>query len=253
MRFLLDTEQRAFADSLRALLTATDTASAVREWSRGERAGGRALWRRFADAGVFGLAVPEARGGWGPRPVEVAVACVESGRHALPGPLAETVGAAVLLASLDDPAPAGRFLPGLLSGESMATLAPAGSYALDAEAAAVRLAVHGAGGAARPPAGRGTGLAEVRLAPAPAGSRPSLDPARRLSLLPSGGEVLASGPGSARPWSTRSPGPGSPPPPRPSAPGSPCWTGRSRTSGGAPSSACPSARSRRSSTASPTR
>ncbi|PKW07184.1 Acyl-CoA dehydrogenase [Streptomyces sp. 1222.5] len=195
MRFLLDTEQRAFADSLRALLTATDTASAVREWSRGERAGGRALWRRFADAGVFGLAVPEARGGWGPRPVEVAVACVESGRHALPGPLAETVGAAVLLASLDDPAPAGRFLPGLLSGESMATLAPAGSYALDAEAAAVRLAVHGAGGAARPPAGRGTGLAEVRLAPAPAGSRPSLDPARRLSLLPSGGEVLASGPG----------------------------------------------------------
>ncbi|MER6430552.1 acyl-CoA dehydrogenase family protein [Streptomyces sp900105245] len=197
MRFLLDTEQRAFAGSLRAMLTAADTASAVRQWSRGERAGGRALWRRFADAGVFRLAVPEARGGWGPRPVELAVACVESGRHALPGPLAETVGAAVLLASLDDPAPAGRFLPGLLSGESMATLAPAGSYALDAEAAAVRLAVHGAGGAARPPAGRGPGpgLAEVRLAPAPADSRPSLDPARRLSLLPAGGELLASGPG----------------------------------------------------------
>ncbi|MFJ5777239.1 acyl-CoA dehydrogenase family protein [Streptomyces sp. NPDC093094] len=97
MRFLLDTEQRAFADSLGALLKAADTPSVVRDWSRGDPASGRALWRRLAEAGVFALAVPEALGGLGPRPVELAVAFVELGRHAVPGPLVETATAAALL------------------------------------------------------------------------------------------------------------------------------------------------------------
>ncbi|MDX2764127.1 acyl-CoA dehydrogenase, partial [Streptomyces europaeiscabiei] len=36
MRFLLDTEQRAFAESLDAMLTAADTPAVVRAWGRGE-------------------------------------------------------------------------------------------------------------------------------------------------------------------------------------------------------------------------
>lgn len=179
MRFLLDTEQRAFADSLDAMLTAADTPSVVRTWSRGEHAGGRALWRRVAGAGVFALAVPEAYEGLGPRPVELAVAFVELGRHAVPGPVVETVAAAALLTALDDSGPAKRLLPALASGESAATLA-AGRYTLDADVADVRLTVS---------------AAELRLAPPPTGGpHASLDSARRLFPAPAGGELLAAGP-----------------------------------------------------------
>ncbi|MFI7497175.1 acyl-CoA dehydrogenase family protein [Streptomyces sp. NPDC049687] len=178
MRFLLDTEQRAFADSLGALLKAADTPGVIREWSRGDHRSGRALWGRVAEAGVFALAVPEAYEGLGPRPVDLAVAFVELGRHAVPGPLVETVAAAALLV---DPGPAKRFLPALASGESMATVAYQGAYALDGDAAAVRLSLAPDG---------------LRLAPGadPAPVRPSLDPARRLIRLRPGGELLTATP-----------------------------------------------------------
>ncbi|WP_338898831.1 acyl-CoA dehydrogenase family protein [Streptomyces sp. TG1A-60] len=181
MRFLLDTEQRAFAASLDAMLTAADTPSVVRAWGRGEHEAGRALWSRVAEAGVFALAAPEAYDGVGPLPVELAVAFVELGRHAVPGPLVETVTAAVLLAALDDPGPAERMLPALVSGKAMATLAPEGSYALDGDAAAMRLSLD-------PDTG------DLRLSPGHGAIRPSLDPARRLTPLSPGGELLATNP-----------------------------------------------------------
>ncbi|MGQ4362014.1 acyl-CoA dehydrogenase family protein [Streptomyces sp. SAS_272] len=171
-RFLLDAEQRAFAGSLGAMLAAAGTPAVIRDWSRGERAAGRALWSRVAAAGVFALAVPEAYEGLGPRPVELAVAFVELGRHAVPGPLVETVAAA---AALSAPGPAGRFLPGLASGESMTTLAREGGYALDGDAATARLVLAADG---------------LRLAPGHGPVRASLDPARRLTRLLPGGELL---------------------------------------------------------------
>ncbi|MFF4061963.1 acyl-CoA dehydrogenase family protein [Streptomyces sp. NPDC001668] len=183
MRFLLDAGQRDFAASLHAMLTSADTPSAVRDWSRGDHARGRALWRRIAEAGVFALAVPEAYEGLGPRPLELAVAFVELGRHAVPGPLVETVTAATLLASLDDTGPAKRLLPSLASGESTATLSM-GTYALDADMADLRLASR-----------RVRTRTELRLAPPPTTApRPCLDPARRLFETPHGGELLATDP-----------------------------------------------------------
>lgn len=186
MRFLLDPEHRAFAASLDAMLTAADTPGTAREWGRGEHARGRALWARIADAGVFALAVPEAYEGLGRRPVDLAVAFVELGRHAVPGPLVETVTAAALLR---EPGPAKRLLPALASGASMATVAyedassEEGAFALDGDAADVRLSVTPAG---------------LRLAPGYDGVRPSLDPARRLARLSAGGELLAVGPPAPR-------------------------------------------------------
>ncbi|MFC9127296.1 acyl-CoA dehydrogenase family protein [Streptomyces sp. NPDC057099] len=174
MRFLLDPEQRAFAASLDALLTAAGTAAVVREWSRGDHASGRALWSRVAEAGVFALAVPEEYEGLGPRPVELAVAFIELGRHAVPGPLVETITAAVLLTGAG-PGIAKRLLPGLAAGETMATVAQHGAYALDGDAATLRLALAPDG---------------IRLSPGHGPVRPSLDPARRLTPLAPGGEVL---------------------------------------------------------------
>ena len=65
MRFLLDDEQKEFARSLDALLKAADTPAVVRAWSTGDHDPGRALWGRLAEAGVFGLAVPEEQDGLG--------------------------------------------------------------------------------------------------------------------------------------------------------------------------------------------
>ena len=182
MRFLLDAELREFTTSLNAMLTAADTPSVVRDWSRGDRASGRALWRRIAEAGVFALAVPEAYEGLGPRPLELALAFVELGRHAVPGPLVETVTAATLLASLDDTGPAKRLLPALAAGGTMATVARDHGYALDGEAAGIRLSLTAEG---------------LRLAPGHGPVRPSLDPARRLTPLDPGGELLTPHPPSA--------------------------------------------------------
>lgn len=182
MRFLLDTEQRAFARSLDAMLTAADTPKAVRAWGRGEHEAGRALWSRVAEAGVFALAAPEAYEGVGPLPVELAVAFVELGRHAVPGPLVETATAVVLLAGLRDPGPAERLLPALLAGTAMATVAPSpGSPALDGDAAATRLSLDPDGG-------------ELRLCPGHGPVRPSVDPARRPTPLAPGGTLLATDP-----------------------------------------------------------
>lgn len=175
MRFRLDAEQRAFAHSLDALLTAADTPSVVRNWSRGDHTSGRALWSRLARAGVFGLAVPETYDGLGRRPVDLAVAFVELGRHAVPGPLAETVAAAVLLT---EPGPAKRFLPSIAAGTSMATVT-AGAYALDGDAASVHLVIAADG---------------LWLSPGAGPVRPGLDPARRFTPLAPGGELLLSDP-----------------------------------------------------------
>ncbi|MBT2392882.1 acyl-CoA/acyl-ACP dehydrogenase [Streptomyces sp. ISL-1] len=164
MRFLLDDEQAAFARSLDALLTASDTPSTARAWSTGNHAPGLALWSRLAEAGVFGLAIPEPYEGVGPLPVELMVAFVELGRHAVPGPLVETVAAAALLTRLaeqGDASPAKRMLPPLASGDAVATMAAGagGLLALDADAATVMLVVEGAGADA--PSTRDAGAREV--------------------------------------------------------------------------------------------
>lgn len=180
MRFRLDTEQRDFAGSLRALLTAADTPAVIREWSRGEHTSGRALWARVGAAGVFGLAVPEEYGGEGRRPVELALALTELGRYAVPGPLVETVAAAVLLGA--EPDPAERFLPGIAAGRTLATVTVAEhgyGYALDGDAADVRLAATPEG---------------VRLSPGAGAVRRSLDPARRLTPLAPVGELISAEP-----------------------------------------------------------
>ncbi|GGT05281.1 putative acyl-CoA dehydrogenase FadE [Planobispora rosea] len=196
MKFVLDAEQRLFGETLNKLLAGAGTAGAVRARAAGDPEPGRALWRSLAGAGVFALAVPEAAGGAGPLPVELVTAFHELGRHAVPGPLAETVAAAGLLARLD--AGTGRgsgrgddagglaaaWLPRIAEGTAVVSLAlpPAVPYALDADTADLVLVVDGD---------------ELRTA-APGAALTSLDPARRLFPVAAGaaeaGTALACGP-----------------------------------------------------------
>ncbi|WP_405596532.1 acyl-CoA/acyl-ACP dehydrogenase [Streptomyces sp. NBC_01410] len=193
MRFLLTDEQRAFGDSLDAMLTSADTPAAARAWAAGDPAPGLALWSRLAEAGVFALAAPQAYEGVGPLPVELAVAFTALGRHAVPGPVVETVAAAALLTRLaesGEAGPAKRLLPGLVTGELTATLAGRGAYALDADVAGVTLAVSDED--ARPGAGADR-TACLRIAHGHGPVRVSADPARRLAVPAAGGEVIAEG------------------------------------------------------------
>lgn len=202
MRCQPTAEQRQFARSLDAMLTACDTPSAARAWAAGDRAPGRAIWSRVAGAGVFALAVPERYEGAGTLPVELAVAFVELGRHAVPGPLVETVAAAALLTRLaetGDAAAAKRLLPRLASGEDMATLAvtAVGPYAVDPDAADLLLVADPARGDAPARARRGpapSGDAVLRAAPGHGPLRVSNDPVRGRARPAPGGEVLAEGP-----------------------------------------------------------
>ncbi|MEU6013362.1 acyl-CoA dehydrogenase family protein [Streptomyces sp. NPDC047515] len=180
MRFLLDDEQREFARSLDAMLTASDTPAVIRAWAAGEHGPGRAVWERLAQAGVFALAIPEAYEGVGPLPVDLAVAFTELGRHAVPGPVVETVAAGVLLEGVGG-AVAKEWLPRLASGEASATLRMDGygPCALDADAVDAVFTV--------------TGDA-LRLAPGSGALGVSFDPARRLWRPEPGGELLSFGP-----------------------------------------------------------
>ncbi|MGW7414260.1 acyl-CoA dehydrogenase family protein [Streptomyces sp. NPDC054863] len=162
MRFLLSREQRDFARSLDAMLTAADTPAAVRAWEAGDHGPGRALWARIAEAGVFALAVPEPYEGVGVLTVELALALRELGRHVVPGPYVETAAAAVLLAG--DASLAKEWLPRIAAGEAMVTLTEGGGYALDADAADAVFVLS----------------PEPALVPAGGELHMSADPARRL-------------------------------------------------------------------------
>ncbi|WP_420033139.1 acyl-CoA dehydrogenase family protein [Streptomyces sp. cg28] len=178
MRFLLDTEQAEFGRTLDRMLGAADTPSVVRAWAAGDPGPGRELWSRIAEAGVFALAVPESHDGVGLLPVELALAFVELGRHAVPGPVVETAAAAVLLAGLaEDSGVAKEWLPRIADGRAAVSLGSAapGAFVLDADAADAVFVAAGS---------------EVRRATVRGASVASADPARRLFRVEAG-EVVA--------------------------------------------------------------
>jgi alkylation response protein AidB-like acyl-CoA dehydrogenase len=137
MRFDVDAQQRDFAASIDAALTAADVSGAVRAWAAGDTAPGRKVWARLADLGVTALAIPERFDGLDAHPVDLVVAMERLGRWCVPGPVTESVAVApVLLAEEDKRAAA------LASGELIATVVlwPQVPRALDADAAGLVLA-----------------------------------------------------------------------------------------------------------------
>src|SRR4051812_1911132 len=84
-----------------------------------------AVWEQMgSQLGLQGLAIPEEYGGSGYTYVELVVVLEEMGRALLPAPYFSTVALAAntLLASGDDAAKK-EYLPGIASGETIATLA----------------------------------------------------------------------------------------------------------------------------------
>lgn len=140
MRFALDNSHTDFAASIDSLLAKADTPAVIRAWNTGDTGPGVKLWQRLAETGVTGLLIAEEHGGLGADAIDMVVAVERLGKHAVPGPVAETIAVAPSLLAQADPAR----LEALAEG-SLATVAapPAVPYAVDADAADLVLLVDG--------------------------------------------------------------------------------------------------------------
>jgi alkylation response protein AidB-like acyl-CoA dehydrogenase len=168
VNFELDDQQRDFAASIDAALSAADVPRAVRAWADGDTAPGRKIWAQLADLGVTALLVAEQYDGIDATPVDLVVAAERLGRWCVPGPVAESLAVAPLLLSGDERSAA------LAAGELIATVAapPLTPRAVDADSAGlVLLAQNGS----------------VRDATA-ATQHSSIDPSRRLFEVTASGE-----------------------------------------------------------------
>lgn len=89
------------------------------------------VWKAMAELGWTGLTIAEAHGGAGLGNLHQALLLEEMGRRLLPSPYLGGALAALALARAGDDAQQSRWLPGIASGERMATLGwlePEGSW-----------------------------------------------------------------------------------------------------------------------------
>ncbi|GAY09584.1 acyl-CoA dehydrogenase family protein [Pseudonocardia sp. N23] len=122
MRFTPDSDAEDLRATVRAFLDKHLPVDVVFAELRGDRGWDPAVWRRFAgELGVVALDVPEELGGAGAGIRELAVVAEELGRvpSRLPWFSTAVLGVGVLTACDD----AGDLLPGLLTGDTTATLA----------------------------------------------------------------------------------------------------------------------------------
>jgi alkylation response protein AidB-like acyl-CoA dehydrogenase len=133
VNFAFSEEQEELRNIVRQFLEAKSPESAVREQMETEAGFDAAVWQQMAEQlGLQSLIVPEEFGGQGFGYVELIVVLEEMGKYLLPAPYFSTVVLATntLLHAGDDAAKA-DYLPGIASGETIATLAftePSGKW-----------------------------------------------------------------------------------------------------------------------------
>lgn len=171
MRFALTSDHTDFAASIDSLLGKADMPAVIRSWNAGDTAPGLAVWAQLAETGVTALSISEENGGMGADAIDLVVAIEQLGRHAVPGPVAETLAVApALLAAL-----APERLEALAEG-ALATVAapPETPFAVDSDAASLTLLVSGTAAGATVSVGT------------PGESRQSVDLARKLFEVTAG-------------------------------------------------------------------
>ena len=128
----LTPEQDAVRRTLREALAKNCGTEEVRAAAASGLGYDPALWHQLSEQlGLPGLALPAGYGGTGLGPVELALACEETGRVLLPSPLlASTVLAATLIADHGTDRQRAALLPGLASGARTAALVSAAAPAL---------------------------------------------------------------------------------------------------------------------------
>jgi alkylation response protein AidB-like acyl-CoA dehydrogenase len=133
MNFAFTEEQEELRKTVRAFLEAKSPESAVREQMETENGFDPAVWAQMGEQmGLQGLHIPEEYGGSGYSYVELGIVLEEMGRALLCAPFFSSVvlAANTLLHSGDDAAKK-SYLPGIASGETIATVAftePSGKW-----------------------------------------------------------------------------------------------------------------------------
>jgi alkylation response protein AidB-like acyl-CoA dehydrogenase len=124
MNFAFTEEQEQLRQFVRSFLQDKSPESAVREQMETERGFDAAVWKQMADQlGLQSLIVPEEYGGQGFSFVELGVVLEEMGRALLCAPYFSGVLATTALIHAGDDAAKKAHLPGIASGETIATLA----------------------------------------------------------------------------------------------------------------------------------
>jgi alkylation response protein AidB-like acyl-CoA dehydrogenase len=133
MNFAFTEEQEELRKTVRQFLEAKSSEAAVREQMETENGYDASVWSQMGEQmGLQGLIVPEEFGGSGYSYVELGIVLEEMGRSLLCAPFFSTVvlAANTLIHSGDDAAKAAH-LPGIASGETIATVAftePSGKW-----------------------------------------------------------------------------------------------------------------------------
>ncbi|MGK2930767.1 MAG: acyl-CoA dehydrogenase family protein [Acidimicrobiales bacterium] len=125
MNFAFSDEQEELRNIVRSFLENKSPESAVREQMETEKGYDDAVWKQMAEQmGLQSLIIPEEYGGSGYSYVELTVVLEEMGRSLVCAPYFATVvlAANTILQSGDDAAKK-ALLPGIASGETVATLA----------------------------------------------------------------------------------------------------------------------------------
>jgi alkylation response protein AidB-like acyl-CoA dehydrogenase len=125
VNFAFSDEQEELRRVVRSFLEDKSAEAAVREQMETDKGYDDAVWSQMGEQmGLQGLIIPEEHGGSGYSYVELIVVLEEMGRALLCAPFFSTVVLAgnTLMQSGDDAAKA-KYLPGIASGETIATLA----------------------------------------------------------------------------------------------------------------------------------
>ncbi|MFO7590692.1 MAG: acyl-CoA dehydrogenase family protein [Acidimicrobiia bacterium] len=124
MDFSFNEEQTDLQGLAKQILENEVTNERLKESEAGETNFDRDLWAKLADAGLLGIAIPEAHGGGGYGFLEVALVLEQVGRTVAPVPYYESsVLGALPIAQFGSDAQQAALLPGIASGESIVTAA----------------------------------------------------------------------------------------------------------------------------------
>lgn len=127
MKFSFTEEQTEFRSVIRRFLEAKSPTTAVRKTMETDTGFDPAMWKSLSeDLGLTALHIPEEYGGAGFGVTELAIACEEMGRALACVPyFASAVMAATAIAHAGTAEQKADLLPGIASGETIATLAVA--------------------------------------------------------------------------------------------------------------------------------
>ena len=125
MDFSLSSDQELIRNSARKFVENECSKEPVRELnSRSEKGYDPEMWRKMADLGWMGLALPEEYGGVGGGMIDLALVMEEMGRGLLPGPFFSTIAACAFpILTFGTTEQKEKYLPSMASGEALWSLA----------------------------------------------------------------------------------------------------------------------------------